>query len=64
MPFAAPRYYHTKRSKTDKDKCHMILLICGILKKEWYKWTYSQNRNRLPDIENKLMASIGDSNRG
>jgi len=33
MPFAAPRCYHTKRSKTDKDKCHMILLICGTLKK-------------------------------
>ena len=25
-----PRDYHTKWSKTDKDKHHMILLICGI----------------------------------
>jgi len=26
-------------SQTQKDKYHMILLICGILKKG-YKWTY------------------------
>ena len=34
MPFAAnmdgPRDYHTKRNKSEKDKYHMILLICGI----------------------------------
>ena len=27
-----PRDYHTKWSKSDKDKYHMISLICGILK--------------------------------
>ena len=26
----ATRDYHTKWSKPDKDKYHMILLICGI----------------------------------
>ena len=25
-----PRDYHTKRSKSEKDKYHMISLICGI----------------------------------
>ena len=25
-----PRGYHTKGSKTEKEKYHMILLICGI----------------------------------
>ena len=40
-----PRDYHTKWSESDKDKYHMMLLICGILKKkkkkkEWYKWAY------------------------
>ena len=35
MPFAAkwmlkPKDYHTKSSKSDKDKYHMISLICGI----------------------------------
>ena len=33
MQFAAiwgPTDYHTKWSKPDKDKYHMILLICGL----------------------------------
>jgi len=29
-----PRDYHTKWSESDKDKYHMMLLICGILKKK------------------------------
>ena len=28
------RDYHTARGKLDKDKCHMISLICGIKKKK------------------------------
>ena len=28
-------------------------------KKKWYKWTYSQNRKRLTDLENKLMVAGG-----
>ena len=39
------RDYHTKWRKSDKDKYHMILLICGIFKK-WYKWTYLQNKKQ------------------
>ena len=27
---AGPRDYHTKQSKSDKDKCHMISLTCRI----------------------------------
>ena len=27
--------------------------------KEWYKWTYLQNRNRLTDLENKFKAAKG-----
>ena len=30
-------------SQTEKDKYHMILLTCGILKNKWFKWTYLQN---------------------
>jgi len=26
---------------------------------EWYKWTYLQNRNKLTNIENKLMDHQG-----
>ena len=28
--------------------------------KIWYKWTYLQNRNRLTDIENKVMVTKGE----
>ena len=28
--------------------------------KKWYKWTYLQNRNRLTDIESKLMVTKGE----
>ena len=28
--------------------------------KKWYKWTYLQTRNRLTDIENKLMVTKGE----
>jgi len=32
-------------------------------KKELYKWTYLQNRNRLTDLENKLMVAGGKDGR-
>ena len=47
------RDYHTKWSKSDKDKYHMISLLCGILKK------MLQNRKRIIDVENKLMLIKG-----
>ena len=43
-------------SETEKDKYHMISFVCGIQKK-WYKWTYLENRNRVPDIENKRLPT-------
>ena len=45
-------------SQTEKDK-YMISLICGILKK-MYKWSYLQNRNRVIDVENRLMVTKGE----
>ena len=48
------RDYHTKWGKSEKDKYHM-----WNLKK--YKLTYLQNRNRLTDIENKIMGTKGES---
>ena len=27
---------------------------------KWYKWTYSQNRNKLTDTESKLIDTKGD----
>ena len=32
--------------------------------KKWYKRTYLQNRNRLTDIEKKLLITKGDSRMG
>ena len=29
-------------------------------KKKWFKWTYLQNRKRLTDLENELMAAQGE----
>ena len=51
-------------SLTEKDKYHMISLICGILTKERkrkrYKRTYLLKRNRPTDTENKLMVTKGE----
>ena len=27
--------------------------------KQWYKWTYLQNRNRITDVENKILVTKG-----
>ena len=46
-------------SQIEKDKYHMILLICSILKKV-YKWAYLQHRNKVADVENKLIVTKGE----
>ena len=45
-------------SQREKEKHHMISLYVES-KKKWYKWTYLQNRNRLTDLENKLVVTGG-----
>ena len=59
-----PRDYHTKWSKSDRERqiSYGIAYMWNL--KKWYKWTYLQNRNRLTDIENKLMVTKGDSGEG
>ena len=47
-----PRDYHTKQSQKEKNKHHMI------------SWIYLQNRNRLTDIENKLVVAKGEGGGG
>ena len=47
------RDYHTYTSKSDKDKYHVI----HVESKQWYKWAYFKNRNRLTDLENKQTAT-------
>ena len=52
------RDYHTKWSKPDKDKYHMVLFIHRIFKK-WCKGTYIWNRNSPKDTEHKLRVTKG-----
>ena len=62
MPFAATRMdpeivILSEVSQTEK-KIYMISLICGILK--IIQGNLFTNRNRLTDIENKLMVTKGE----
>ena len=49
-----PTDYHTKWSKSDRERQTSYDIVYRWNLKKWYKWTYLQNRNRLIDIENKL----------
>ena len=44
-------------SQTEKEISYDITYMWNL--KEGYKWPYLQNRNRLTDIENKLMVTKG-----
>ena len=46
-----------ERSQTEKDKYHMISLICGILKKKKSINELIYKIERPTDIENKLMVT-------
>ena len=48
--------------KTERQISYDITYMWNL--KKWYKWTYLQNRNRLTDIENKLIVARGDSGSG
>ena len=52
-----PRDYHTKWSKSDRERqiSYDIAYMWNL--KKWYKCTYLQIRNRLTDIKNKLMVT-------
>ena len=58
MPFAATWM------DLEKGKYHMYRLYVESEKNKKYKWTYFQNRNRLTDIENKLMVTKGERGLG
>ena len=56
-----PRDYHTKWHKSDeKDKFHIISLICGIWKKRC-KWIFDKVKT---DIKNKLTVTKGEKGWG
>ena len=55
-----PGDYHTKWSKSDKERqvsYNITYLLNLKKKKKRYKETYLQKRNRLKDTENKLMVT-------
>ena len=53
-----PRDCHTEWSKSHREReISYDTAYMRNLKKKWYECTYLQNRNRLTDFENKLMAT-------
>ena len=58
-----PRDYHTKWSKSERVR-QILGYHLYVESKIWYKWTYLQKRNRLTDIENKLMVTKGEGEGG
>ena len=52
-----PRDHHTEWGKTQKNKYHMIYHLHVESEKKKYKWTYSQNRSRVSEVESKLMIT-------
>ena len=50
-----PRDYHIKWGIKANTNYHL-----HVESKIWHKWTYLRNRNRLTDIENKLMVTKGE----
>ena len=55
-----PRVYHTEWNKSDRKRqiWQDITYMWGL--KKWYRWTYLQNKNRITDVENKLMVTRGE----
>ena len=51
-----PRDYHTKWSKSERERQIAFNITYMWNLKKWCKWTYLQNRNRPTDIDNKLMV--------
>ena len=54
-----PRDDHAKWSIPGGERLIWYNLYVGY--RTWHIWTYLQNRNRLIDMENKLMVTKGES---
>ena len=50
---------HTEWSESNRERqiSYDIAYMCMWNLKKGYKWTYLQNRNRVIDVENKLMVT-------
>ena len=49
---------HSEVSQKEKNTCHILTKICGIWK-NWYRWSYLQNRNGDTDIEKNVWIPRG-----
>ena len=63
MPFAATwmdleMIIQSEVSQREKDKCHMILLVCGSNKKDINELIYQTETDT--DLENKVMVTKRD----
>ena len=47
---------HTEWSKSDRER-QISCYHWYVKSKKWYKWAYLHNRNRVTDVENKLMVT-------
>ena len=47
-------------SEISQRKTNITWYRLNVEYKKWCKWTYLQNRNRVTDVEKKLMVSKGD----
>ena len=56
----ATRDYHTKLSKSERERQIPYDITSMKSLKKGYKWTYLQNRSRAMDVENKFMVTIGE----
>ena len=52
-----PRDCQTEWSKSDRERQIPYDIAYMWNLEKWYKWTYSQNRNRVTDVKNKLMVT-------
>ena len=52
-----PRDYHTKCSKSDRERQILYGITCMWNLKKWYKWTYLQDRSWVTEVENKLVIT-------
>ena len=46
--------------EVSQRKTNIIWYHLYVESKKWYKWIYLQNRNRVTDVENKLMVTKGE----
>ena len=50
--------YHTKWSKS--ERANILWYHLYVESKMWHKWNYIWNRNRLTDIDNRLVTAKGE----